>query len=254
MSIWASSDLARAYAEVRSDLSESIRTVWGEAFRSAVTAPAPRRLLDLGCGTGRFTVLLAQTFGAPTVGVDGSPAMLRERLAAPGLPVSFASADAAALPFPAASFDVALLSMIYHLLSTAGVASPSAGELHRVVRPHGWVLLRTPSLEIMDRISWLPFFPGARALDEGRLPPRRQIVETFEHAGFTTQAHRVIEHEFAPSPLHALEAVRRRPYSTLRLLPDAAFEEGLNRYEAHCRTAPQTPLIEGLDFFVFQRR
>jgi ubiquinone/menaquinone biosynthesis C-methylase UbiE len=129
MSIWASADLARAYADVRSGLSESIRSVWGEAFRDAVPVPAPRRLLDLGCGTGRFTVLLGQVFGAPVVGVDGSPAMLRERLAAPGLPIAFASADATALPFRAASFDVALLSMIYHLLSAAGVAGPSVGEL-----------------------------------------------------------------------------------------------------------------------------
>ena len=253
MSIWTSPDLARAYADVRSELSASIRTVWGEAFRSAVPAGMPRRVLDLGCGTGRFTVLLAQVFGAPTIGVDGSPAMLRERLAAADLPIAFASADATALPFQEASFDVALLSMVYHLLSTAGVAGAAVRELHRIVQPQGSVLVRTPSLEIIDRISWLPFFPGARDIDERRLPPRHQIVATLEHAGFTTHTHRVIEHEFAPSPLHALEAVRRRPFSTLRLLPDTAFEEGLRRYEAHCRTAPQTPLIEPLDFFVFQR-
>ena len=253
MSIWASADLARAYADVRSDLSPDIRTVWGDAFRSAVP-PAPlRRLLDLGCGTGRFTALLADVFGTTTIGVDGSPAMLRERVAAPSAPTVFASADATALPFRAGVFDAALLSMVYHLLSTAGVAGAAATELHRVVQPHGWVLLRTPSLEIIDGISWLPFVPGARALDETRLPPRRQIVTTFEGAGFTTHAHRQIEQQFAPSPLDALEAVRRRPYSTLRLLPDAAFEEGLSRYEAHCRTAPPAPLIESLDFFVFRR-
>jgi ubiquinone/menaquinone biosynthesis C-methylase UbiE len=250
MSIWASADLARAYADVRSDLSPSIRTIWGGAFRSAVPSVPLRRLLDLGCGTGRFTALLAEVLETPTIGVDGSPAMLRERVAVPAV---FASADATALPFRASSFDLALLSMVYHLLFTAGVATPAVAELHRVVRPHGWVLLRTPSLELIDHISWLPFFPGARALDEARLPPRRQLVGTFEHAGFTMQTHRTIEQEFAPTPLHALEAVRRRPYSTLRLLPDSAFAEGLALYEAHCRTAPPTPLIEPLDFFVFRR-
>ena len=253
MSIWASADLARAYAEVRSDLSDSIRTVWGETFRAAVPSATPRRVLDLGCGTGRFTRLLAEVFGAPTVGVDGSPAMLRERLATPDVPLAFACADATALPFHRAAFDGALLSMVYHLLYAAGVAAVAVGEVHRVVHPRGWVLLRTPSLERLDRISWLPFFPGARALDEGRLPPRRQIVTTFEQAGFTTHAHRVIEQEFAPSPLAALEAVRRRPFSTLRLLPDAAFEDGLARYEAHCRAAPAAPVVEALDFFVFVR-
>jgi ubiquinone/menaquinone biosynthesis C-methylase UbiE len=253
MSLWASADLARAYADVRSDLSPSIRTIWGGAFRSAVPPVPLRRLLDLGCGTGRFTALLAEVFGTPAIGVDGSPAMLHERVARPGVPTVFAGADAAALPFRASSFDLALLSMVYHLLSTAGVAATAVAELHRTVRPRGWVLLRTPSLELIDHISWLPFFPGARALDEARLTPRRQLVATFERAGFTMQTHRTIEQEFAPTPLHALEAIRRRPYSTLRLLPDSAFDEGLARYEAHCRTAPPTPLIESLDFFVFSR-
>ncbi len=170
MSIWASTDLARAYADVRSDLSASIRTLWGDAFRSAVPSAPLRRLLDLGCGTGRFTALLADVFGASTIGVDGSPAMLRERVTMPGAPTVFASADATALPFRAASIDLALLSMVYHLLSTAGVADAAVAELRRVVRPRGWVLLRTPSLELIDHISWLPFFPGARALDEARLP------------------------------------------------------------------------------------
>ncbi len=251
MSIWASADLARAYADVRSELSDA---VWGEAFRSAVP-PAPlRRLLDVGCGTGRFTALLAEVFGSPTIGVDGSPAMLRERALPARTPVAFMGADATALPLREASIDLALLSMVYHLLSAAAAAPPAAGELHRVVRPRGWVLVRTPTLEMLDRISWLPFFPGARALDEARLPPRAHIVATFEQAGFATHASRTIEQEFASSPLEALEKVRRRPFSTLRLLPDDAFEEGLTRYEAHCRTAPPTPLIEPLDLFVFRRQ
>jgi hypothetical protein len=143
--------------------------------------------------------------------------------------------------------------MVYHLLAAAAVADAAVAELHRAVRPSGRVLVRTPSLEIVDRISWLPFFPGARALDEARRPPRAQIVATFEHAGFTTHAHHTIEQEFAHSPAEAFEKVRRRPFSTLRLLSDDAFAEGLTRYEAHCRSAPPTPLIEALDFFVFNR-
>jgi ubiquinone/menaquinone biosynthesis C-methylase UbiE len=253
VSIWANADLARAYAEVRTELSEAVRTVWVDAFRAAIPATSLRRLLDVGCGTGRFTALLAETFGVPAVGIDGSVAMLRERVMPALSPLAFAGAAATALPFRAGSIDLALLSMIYHLLATAGAAAAAVGELHRVVRQGGWVLVRTPTLEMLDGISWLPFFPGARALDEARLPPRPLIVATFEHAGFVTHAHRTIEQEFANSPLEALEKVRRRPFSTLRLLSDDAFEEGLTRYEAHCRSAPPAPLMEALDLFVFQR-
>ena len=254
VSIWANADLARAYADVRSDLSDSVRAIWVDAFRSAVPPIPLRRVLDVGCGTGRFTTLLAEIFGSLTIGVDGSPAMLRERVRPAPLPVAFVGAEATALPLRAAAIDLALLSMVYHLLATAGVAAAAVGELHRVVRQGGWVLVRTPTLELLDHIAWLPFFPGARALDEARLPPRGHVVASFEHAGFATHAHRAIEQEFASTPLEAFEKVRRRPFSTLRLLPDGAFDEGLARYEAHCRMAPPTPLIDTLDLFVFQRR
>jgi ubiquinone/menaquinone biosynthesis C-methylase UbiE len=253
MSIWADAELARAYAEVRSGLSDGLRDLWVGAFRSAVPAGPRLRLLDIGCGTGRFTALLAEAFGSPTIGIDGSPAMLRERALPAGLPVAFASADATALPFRAMSIDVALLSMVYHLLAAAAVAAPAVAELHRVVRQGGSVLIRTPTLEIVDRISWLPFFDGARALDEARLPPRAAIVATFEAAGFAPHTHRIIEQEFARSPLQALEKVRRRPFSTLRLLSDEVFAAGLARYEAHCRGAAPGPLMEALELFAFRR-
>jgi ubiquinone/menaquinone biosynthesis C-methylase UbiE len=247
--LW-SADVARNYAAVRSDLAPAVRSVWVETFRSAVPAAPRRRLLDVGCGTGRFTALLAEVFASPTIGVDGSPAMLGECPRPAGAPLAYVGADAAALPLGPASVDLALLSMIYHLLAPAG---PAVAELHRVVRPSGWVLVRTPTAELTDRVSFMPFFPEARAVDEARIPPRARVTATFEGAGFVTHAHRTIEQELANSPAEALEKVRRRVYSTLRLISEDAFATGLARYEAHCLSAPPGPLIEPLDFFVFHR-
>lgn len=72
-------------------------------------------------------------------------------------------------------------------------------------------------------------------------------------AGFVPERQTTIEQEFARSPAEAYEKVRRRPFSVLRLIPDAAFAAGLARYEAHCRSAPLTALREPLDLFVFRR-
>ena len=249
-SIWANAELAKAYADVRTDLSPAARTVWAETFRAAVPSTQVRRLLDVGCGSGRFTAFLAEVFDAAAVGIDGSVAMLQERAHVPGAPLGFLGADAAALPLRAGAIDLALLSMIYHLLvpPTAAVA-----ELGRVIRPGGWVFLRTPTRELLDRVEFLAFFPEARAIDEARIPLRAQITDTFTCAGFTAQTWRIVEQEFAGSPLQALERVRRRAFSTLRLISDEAFREGLARYEAHCLDAPPTPRTESLEFFVFQR-
>ena len=249
-SLWASAELAKAYADVRTDLSAAARAVWAEAFRSALPDVRIRRVLDVGCGTGRFTAFLADLFGAATVGLDGSVAMLRERLRPAGLPLSYLGADAVALPLRTGTMDLALLSMVYHLLPSADAA---IAELRRVIRPRGWVLLRTPSRELLDRVGFLPFFPEARVIDEARMPPRAQITESFTRGGFTAHAWRLVEQEFATTPGAALERVRRRAFSTLQLISDEAFAAGLAQYEAHCLNAPATAQTESLELFVFQR-
>src|SRR5947209_16957174 len=54
----------------------------------------PRQTLDLGCGTRRFTALLAETFGGSVIGIDASVTMLHERTPAAGAPCTFASSHA----------------------------------------------------------------------------------------------------------------------------------------------------------------
>ncbi|HEV8142829.1 MAG TPA: methyltransferase domain-containing protein [Methylomirabilota bacterium] len=248
--LWNSADVARAYREVRG-VTESVRRTWRAAFRAALPDLRPRRSLDLGCGTGRFTALIAETFGGAVIGVDASVTMLEERPAAGAQPLTFAAAQADALPLRDAVIDLALLSMVYHLLPARDCV---VTELRRVAAPDGIVLVRTPTRELMDRVSFLPFFPGARAIDEARMPSRASLVDVFTAAGFERLTHATVEQEFAASPSEAFEKVRRRPFSTLRMISDAAFAEGLTLYEAFCRSLPTEPLVEPLDLFVFRRR
>jgi ubiquinone/menaquinone biosynthesis C-methylase UbiE len=248
--LWNNADVARAYREVRG-VTESVRRTWSAAFRAALPDLRPRRSLDLGCGTGRFTALIAETFGGAVIGVDASVTMLEERPAASGMPLTFAAAHAGSLPLRDGAIDLVLLSMIYHLLSPP---HPVVAEVRRVMARDGLVAVRTPTRELMDRVSFLPFFPGARAIDEARMPSRASLVDVFAAAGFERLTHATVEQEFAASPSEAFEKVRRRPFSTLRMISDAAFAEGLTRYEAFCRSLPTQPLVEPLDLFVFRRR
>jgi SAM-dependent methyltransferase len=94
----------------------------------------PRRVLDLGTGTGKAARVVAKRFPqAEVVGVDLSPAMIEEaRKVLPGElsgRVRFEVADASRLPFEDGAFDlVVLLNMI-----------PFFGELARVTAPGGRV-------------------------------------------------------------------------------------------------------------------
>jgi ubiquinone/menaquinone biosynthesis C-methylase UbiE len=247
-SVWEDG-IARDYADVRTAMPAAARARWIDALRAARPSMPVHRALDLGCGTGRFTGVLHEAFGATVIGVDGSPAMLRERSVTAGA-LAFLAAEANALPVRAAAVDLALLSMVYHLLAPA---TPAVRELHRVVRPGGSVMVRTPTRERLDTVPFLRFFPEARAIDEARIPAGATLVRTFAAAGFALHHHATIEQEFAATPAEGLEKIRRRPFSALRLITDAAFASGLARYEAHCRQAPATPLTEVLDLYVFRR-
>jgi ubiquinone/menaquinone biosynthesis C-methylase UbiE len=76
-----------------------------------------RRVLDVGTGTGRAAISLAQG-GAEVVGVDASPEMLevaRARASAAFVRAVFAPGDAHALDWPDRSFDAAVcLRVIMH--------------------------------------------------------------------------------------------------------------------------------------------
>ena len=96
----------------------------------------PRMVLDLGTGTGKGAVFVAERFReAEVVGVDLSPRMIAEAkrvLPSPlGGRVRFEVADAAQLPFEDDAFDlVVLLNMI-----------PFFPELRRVTAPGGTLVV-----------------------------------------------------------------------------------------------------------------
>jgi SAM-dependent methyltransferase len=95
-----------------------------------------QRVLDVGCGPGVLTAVLAARLGAGLVSaIDPSESFVaaaRERI--PGAVVR--SGVAEALPWPDGTFDCAAAQLVVHLM-----ADPSAGiaEMARVTRPGGTV-------------------------------------------------------------------------------------------------------------------
>ncbi|CAA9526611.1 MAG: hypothetical protein AVDCRST_MAG79-564 [uncultured Thermoleophilia bacterium] len=98
----------------------------------AVDPRPPRRILDVGTGTGQAAFVLRDLFpDAEIDAIDTAPAMIETARAKPGADgIRFAVADGAHLPFPDATFDLVVLLCV----------QPFATELGRVVRPGGWVL------------------------------------------------------------------------------------------------------------------
>ncbi len=119
-------------------------------------------VLDVGCGPGTITADLAAVVApGDVVGVDASAVVLEEARAVAGerglTNASFAVADAYALPFADATFDVVHAHQVLQHLTDPVAA---LREMRRVAKPGGLVAVRDSDYGAM---TWYPASPG---LDE----------------------------------------------------------------------------------------
>lgn len=241
--------IPEVYAQARR-LPPDALAVWRDAIREMLPPRgAIRCVIDLGCGTGRFTPLLADVYRAAVVGVDPSSRMLAQRDASAEEAAHSVLAHAEALPLRTAAADLVFLSMVYHHLE----ASLAVAEISRVLRPSGHVILRNPTRETVDGYEYLQFFPEARALDVARMPARDDLLSTFAARGFDCAGHRIVMHPYAASYSEYVTKVSRRGLSSLAAISDEAFARGLAAFERHCRDAQDHPIYEPVEIFLFRR-
>ena len=110
----------------------------GEVFVSWL-APAPRqRWIDVCCGNGAFTQIIADHCEpAEVLGVDLSADQVRFARSRPAAQLAaFGKGDAMALPFPDARFDAAVMALAIYF---APDPERAVSEMVRVVRPGGSV-------------------------------------------------------------------------------------------------------------------
>jgi len=129
------------------------------AVRERLEPLRGRRLLDLGCGKGRFAAHL-RAAGAEVIGLDRSAAMLA---GAEGLPRVLASA--LRLPFAASAFDgVFAVEVFEHLTRIDDVLI----ELRRVLRPGGILAIVDKNAGSLNAgRPWLPNL-AVKWIDERR--------------------------------------------------------------------------------------
>lgn len=223
---------------------------WLDAIAASVEQHAVRTIVDVGCGTGRFSAALADRFAAEIIAVDPSRSMLAKAMQSVRHPrVRFLSGAGEQLPVPDASADLLFLSMVYHHLADAGAA---ALEFFRVLRPRGFVCIRNSTRDLLDHVLYLDYFPAAAQVNRNRLPSKDAVIRTMTAAGLSLHSHCVIEHLFAETHAEYCDKIARRALSDLIAIPDREFEAGLRAMREALRGRPG-PVREPIDLFVFYR-
>ncbi|MCC6222060.1 MAG: methyltransferase domain-containing protein [Thermoleophilia bacterium] len=187
---------------------------------------AGRRVLDVGCGTGRLATELARR-GARVWGVDRSEEMLAEARRRAGPTVGLKQGGAEALPFRDGWFERAVLRLVVHLVDR-GRALP---EVRRVLAPTGRAVVATFRPEHFDRIWLARFFPSLAGIDRARFPEPPTLARELEGAGFASVRTVAVSQPASVRREDALERLRGRYISTLWLLPEDEYQAGVARAE-----------------------
>jgi ubiquinone/menaquinone biosynthesis C-methylase UbiE len=231
-----------------------------EPWRAAIAPWVPEGVagrspvLDLGAGTGQFAAAIAGWFGVEVVAVEPSGGMRAQAARAHPHPgVRWVAGVGERLPLGDGACAWAWVSTVVHHLDDLERA---AGELRRVVRPGGPVLVRQAFPGRMDAITLYDrYFPGAaRALVvAGGLPSVERVSAAFA-AGFRTEALQRVGQVSATSLAAYRDKVRLRADTGLALLPDEEFAAGLAALDraVEAETTP-VPVVDRLDLLVLRR-
>ena len=206
---------------------------WGRAagaiFLQWLRPPQHAAWLDLGCGTGLFTELIAETC-APSciIGIDPVATQIDHARRKPiAQRAEFRVGDGQSLPFASDSFDVVASALVINFIPDRLRA---LAEMRRVVRPDGlvagyvWDFMPelSPSgpfrLGLRDVVGAVPALPGAQDSSLAAL------ASLFERAGLSTVSTRAIDVTVTFSDFEAFWIAQTPSYApTTRLI--AAMSE-----------------------------
>lgn len=200
---------------------------WWELFALLVREGGlrGRRVLDVGCGTGRLAAALAERESCKVWGVDRSPEMLEAARARVPEGVGLKEGVAEELPFKDGWFERAVARLSLHLWDR-----PLAfAELRRVVA--GRAVLATFDPAHFTGYWLNELFPSIERIDLARFPDGETLERELRAAGFPeTRLVRLGQHAEI-SREEALAKIHGRHISTFDLLAEDELAEGTARAE-----------------------
>jgi len=200
------------------------------------------RLLDIGCGTGRFAIPLACSLEEFSVtGADASEKMLEQARQKPqAARVNWSLQNVCSQNFESGSFDVVFLSDLLHHIDDPVAA---LRECFRVLRPGGWLISKYGAMENIAHDPEHRFFPGTIEVDAARTPTEPMMAHWLEQAGFNRIASQTQEERTRITAECRLAAAQAKSISVLHLISREQFQQGLRDLSQFINSHPDDPWL-----------
>ena len=118
----------------------------------------PRRILDIGCGTGSMTIMLKQSFPeSQVIGLDLSPYMLTvaaHKSAKANVDIQWQHGNAEKTSFPDSSFDLITAALLCHETPPT-ITQSILTECFRLLKVGGQILVLDGNQKSLRHTEWL---------------------------------------------------------------------------------------------------
>ena len=194
-----------------------------------------RRVLDVGCGTGRLEAALAER--AKVWGVDAERAMLE--VARANVPAgTFKESRAEELPFKDGWFERVVMWLSSHLVDRRRAFA----EARRVLAGEGRLAVVTFDPAYFNTFWLNQLFPSMKLADLERFPTAEELEVGLRAAGFAEVSLTGLSQTGVHEREAALERIRGKHISTFDLISSEEYEQGLARAERELPEQVEYPI------------
>jgi len=178
----------KTYNEVAEDFYQTRRKYSSETEELKAYVKENEKVLDLGCGTGRLYEIFKDK-GVDYTGIDFSEELIKIAREKHG--DRFIVGDILSLPFPDKNFDSVWSIAVLHHIPSKELRKRTLGEIRRVLKPNGRVIVTCWKLKSFFRKDvFIPFHGKQRYY---HIFTKRELEKLFKESGFKIEESRFLK-------------------------------------------------------------
>jgi ubiquinone/menaquinone biosynthesis C-methylase UbiE len=197
--------------------------LWGKETKRLANLEEEDLVLDLGCGTGLYTVGIGRESNALMCGMDPAVGMLgqaREK----SRDVHWFNGIGESLPVRAGLLDCIFSSQVWHHIQDK---QGTANECGRALKGNGTVVIRTIGhRQLHDKVVF-KYFPEIKQNQLNVYPSDEEFTDYFMNAGFRDVEFHEYTKERYQTVEEFIEVATKKLWSMFRLITEEGLRKGV---------------------------